>query len=294
MFNYNFLLILSLATLLATNAFSAPKKKKLVIPDHVEVHKDILYSKAGEHELLLDIYMPKGVESPPLVIWVHGGGWKNGSKNKIKGLWLTNEGYAMASISYRLTHQGQWPDQINDCRAAVRFLRNQASKYGYNGDKIAAWGSSAGGHLVALMGTLDTPADESTSSKVQAVIDWYGPTDLLSMPYNNVSETRTTEQVSNSNGAKLLGATVREVPDLAKQASAYYQVSKDDSPFLIMHGSADPGVPLIQSEILHQKLKEVGAQSQLVVVEGGGHGGPLFQTQEVKDTVRDFLDRTLR
>ena len=193
-----------------------------------------------------------------------------------------------------MTHQAQWPAQIDDCRAAVRWLRENAKTFNLNPDRIGAWGSSAGGHLVALLGTLDAPNMEKTSSRVQAVCDWFGPTDLLTMPPNTISETRTEADIAQSNGAKLLGATVRDVPALAKQASALYQVSEDDPPFLIMHGEKDPGVPLSQSERLHGKLLTAGAQSELKVIANAGHGGKEFQAPEAKQLVLDFFSRTLK
>jgi acetyl esterase/lipase len=257
--------------------------------------KDLEYARPGSGALRLDLYRPKNFASPvPVVVWVHGGGWKNGSKERCQATWLVEHGYAVASIDYRLTDQAQWPAQIDDCRAAVRWLRQNATAYGLDGEHIAAWGSSAGGHLVALMGTLDTPPEEAISSRVQAVCDWFGPSDLLTMPPNVPEGGRTLEDVANSNGAKLLGGTVRDRPRLAKQASALYQVSADDPPFLIMHGDKDPGVPLAQSQRLHTELKAAGAASKLHVVEGAGHGGQEFQTPAVREIIRLFFDQHLR
>ena len=155
-------------------------------------------------------------------------------------------------------------------------------------------GGSAGAHLVALMGTLDAPKNETTSSRVQAVCDWYGPTDLLTMPPNVPADGRTLEDIAKSNGAKLLGGTVRDRPDLAKQASAFYQVSGDDPPFLIMHGEQDPSVPLVQSQRLHEKLTAAGVASTLHIVAGAGHGGKAFHTPEVREIILEFFNRHLR
>ena len=278
-----------------SGAKATPPRKLVPAPEGVEVLRDITFSTVGEQELQLDLYRPKKVsDSLPVVVWVHGGGWKNGSKDRCPAAWLAANGFAVASIDYRLTHQAQWPAQIDDCRAAVRWLRENAKTFNLNPDRIGAWGSSAGGHLVALLGTLDAPNMEKTSSRVQAVCDWFGPTDLLTMPPNTISETRTEADIAQSNGAKLLGATVRDVPALAKQASALYQVSEDDPPFLIMHGEKDPGVPLSQSERLHDKLLTAGAQSELKVIANAGHGGKEFQTPEAKQFVLDFFSRTLK
>lgn len=260
------------------------------------VLKDIEYARPNGYSLLLDLYLPERGqdEGAPVVVWVHGGGWKNGSKEKPKAAWLAEEGYAVVSINYRLTDVAEWPAQIDDCREAVRWVRRNASVFGFDLDRIGTWGSSAGGHLVALMGTLPYPENESVSSRVQAVCDWFGPTELLTMPPNNVGEGRTEEDVANSNGAKLLGCTVKECPELARQASAYDNVSKDDAPFLIMHGDEDPGVPIQQSIQFYERLRKTGVPVQYEVVEGAGHGGKLFDTPEVKATVRAFFDQYLK
>ena len=270
-------------------------RKLIPAPEGVDVLRDITFATVDEQKLQLDLYRPKEATGKlPVVVWVHGGGWKNGSKDRCPAAWLAIHGFAVASIDYRLTHQAQWPAQIDDCRAAVRWLRENAGTLNLNPDRIGAWGSSAGGHLVALLGTLDAQGSEKTSSQVQAVCDWFGPTDLLTMPPNTISETRTEADIAESNGAKLLGSTVRDVPELAKQASALYQVSKDDPPFLIMHGEKDPGVPLSQSQRLHEKLLTAGAQSKLQVVTGAGHGGKEFQTPEAKQLVLDFFSKKLK
>ena len=258
--------------------------------------KDIEYARPNGYPLLLDLYLPERAqdEGAPVVLWVHGGGWKNGSKEKAKAAWLAEEGYAVVSINYRLTDVAQWPAQIDDCREAVRWARRNASVFGFDLDRIGTWGSSAGGHLVALMGTLPYPENESVSSRVQAVCDWFGPTELLTMPPNNVGEGRTEEDVANSNGAKLLGCTVKDCPELARQASAYDNVSKDDAPFLIMHGDEDPGVPIQQSIQFYERLRKTGVPVQYEVVEGAGHGGKLFDTPEVKAIVRAFFYQYLK
>tara|TARA_R110000850_G_scaffold9033_18_gene33365 strand:- start:2629 stop:3501 length:873 start_codon:yes stop_codon:yes gene_type:complete len=271
------------------------KKKQTGPPEGSTVQKNIVFATHDGIDLALDLYLPveKSDKPLPVVIWVHGGGWLNGSKDKCKAAFLAPRGFAVASISYRLTDVAQWPGQINDCYAAVRWLRENAGDYGLDADHIGSFGSSAGGHLVALMGTR-LAGEETVSSRVQAVCDWFGPADLLTMPPNVVSETRSLEAVSQSNGAKLLGATVRDIPEKAKDASALYQVTSDDPPFLIMHGSEDPGVPIDQSIRLNQALSHAGVDSELFIVEGAGHGGPEFSTDEVQTKVADFFARTLK
>ncbi|MBL8825865.1 MAG: alpha/beta hydrolase fold domain-containing protein [Planctomycetaceae bacterium] len=257
--------------------------------------RDLQYSGTAESPLLLDLYRP--LDRPgmlPVVMWVHGGGWSQGSKARCPATWLTEHGFAVASIDYRLTGVAQWPAQIDDCRAAVRWLREHAELYELNDERIGAWGGSAGGHLVAMLGTLDAPTKETTSSRVQAVCDWYGPTDLLTMPPNVLTAGKTVDDLARSNGAKLLGGIVRDRPELARQASAIYHVSADDPPFLIMHGAQDPGVPVEQSERLHSKLRAVGVPSTLQILPGAGHGGKEFQTPAVREQVRKFFAERLQ
>jgi acetyl esterase/lipase len=260
-----------------------------------DLKADLIYSNADGNPQALDLYLPKNGKGPfPVVVWVHGGGWMNGSKQKPKAEYLSEHGYAVASIDFRQSQDAMWPAQINDCRNAIRWLRSHSTTYQLNPEKIGAWGSSSGGHLVALMGTLPYDPNEKISSRVQAVCDWYGPTDLLSMPPNNVGNGRTEEDVANSNGAKLLGCTVKDCPELAKQVSGLHNVSSDDAPFLIMHGDEDPGVPISQSTRFYEKLQAQGVYSELEIVVGAGHGGPLFAADEAKDRVRSFFDSFLK
>ena len=267
------------------------KKKPLTVPEGVEVIRDIEYAKVGEHSLKLDVYRPMDwadLDFTPVVIWVHGGGWKNGSKDRCPAAYLAQGDMAVVSINYRLTDKGQWPAQINDCYEAVRWVRKNASIYGF-GEKIGVWGSSAGGHLVSLMGTRDFDGDETVSSKVQAVCDFFGPSDLLTMPPNMIANGRTREDVEKSNGALLLGKPIVDVPALAKDASALHQVSKGDAPFLIVHGEQDPGVPIAQSKQLHEKLQQAGVESTFIALPDAKHGGPEFKSEKMQALVKEFF-----
>ena len=270
-------------------------KKQLELPPGVRVERDLEFVRRGDQSLRLDLYLPaKPTERPlPLVVWVHGGGCNAGDKARCPGVYLAAEAFAVASINYRLTQEAQWPAQIDDCREAIRWLRREGAKYGIATDKIGVWGGSAGGHLVALMGTLYLPTDEAVSSRVQAVCVWYAPSDLLTMPPNVLSAGKTEADLAKANGAQLLGGIVRDRPELAKQASAYYQASAAAEPFLLMHGDEDPGVPLEQSRKLHEALKKAGVDSTFTIVKGGGHGGPAFQTDAVKNEVRNFFRKHL-
>lgn len=279
----------------APEARKAKTKQAAVLPAGVRVERDLEYARRGEQRMLLDLYLPeKPSKNPlPVVVWVHGGGWSGGSKDRCPAAYLAAEGFAVASINYRLSQEARWPAQIDDCREAIRWLRQEAKSRGFDAAQVGVWGGSAGGHLVALLGTLDAPSAEATSSRVQAVCDWYGPSDLLTMPPNVLSAGKTEADLAKSNGAQLLGGIVRDRPQLARQASALHQASAGDAPFLIMHGDEDPQVPLEQSTRLHEALTKAGVESTLEVLPGGGHGGPKFQTEEVKQTVRDFFRRTL-
>ena len=289
-------LLVIVLSILGTSTGWAQNQKNQVLPEGVKLIKDIEYAKHDGVELKLDLYIPKEIKgSVPVIVFVHGGGWKNGSKSSGKrGAWIVPHGFAIASISYRLTDVGQWPDQINDCYAAVRWVRKHASEYGLDGERIGCWGTSAGAHLAALVGTRSYPGKETTSSRVQATADWFGPSELLTMPPNNVGNGRTEEDVASSNGAKLLGATVKDVPKLAKDASALDNVSEDDSPFLIMHGTADPGVPISQSEKLHAALTKAGVSSTFVALEGAKHGGKEFISPESNKVFLEFFTKNLK
>lgn len=265
--------------------------------DVPRILRDIEYARPDGISLKLDVFLPEATQRPaPVVVFVHGGGWKNGSKKsgEKNAAWLTQDGIAVVSIDYRLTNVAQWPAQINDCYEAVRWVRKNADTYGFDPDNVGAWGTSAGAHLVALMATRRYVGTEKVSSRIQAACDWFGPADLLTMPPNVVGNGRTQEDVANSNGAKLLGATVRDVPDLAKDASAFHNVSGDDCPFLIMHGDSDTGVPLLQSQRLHRELCRNGVPSELSILKGAGHGGKQFQTHDSRAIVRTFFSRHLQ
>lgn len=253
------------------------------------------YSRPETGALLLDLYLPTQMPTKPLpvVLWIHGGGWKSGTKENSPLTWLAAEGYAVVSLGYRLSWLARWPAQLDDARAAIRWLRTNAAKHQLDPDRIAVAGGSSGANLAGVVGTAPAPAGETVSSRVRAVIDFYGASDVLTMPVNVPGPTRPDATLATSNAAKLLGGIVRDRPDLARSMSTLYQVSKDDPPFLIVHGDKDPQVPLEQSERLHAKLKETGVHSELVVLRGAGHGGAAFDTAEVRQTIRAFLQRSL-
>ena len=279
--------LLSIGLLLAVSLGAAPK-----VPEGVEVVRDLEYAQVKGVSLKLDLYRPvtKPSAPMPLVIWVHGGGWKTGTKANCPAAWLAAKGYAVASLDFRLLPEHPWPAQIEDPIAALRWLRKESGRYGFDAERTAAMGGSSGGHVVALWGTLTLPPED----KVKAVVDWYGPTDLLTMPPNVPSEKRTRAELAKANGALLLGGVVMDQPDKAKAVSALHQVSKDDVPFLIMHGTADTSVPVDQSERLHAALKAVGVESTLKLLPGAGHGGKEFDSPESRALIQAFMDKHLK
>ncbi len=279
--------LLALGSLVAATLSAAPK-----LPDGVEVIRDLEYAQVKGVSLKLDLYRPSAMPSAPmpLVIWVHGGGWRNGTKANCPAAWLAAQGYAVASLDFRLLPEHPWPAQIEDPIAALRWLRKESGKYGLAAERSAAMGGSSGGHVVALWGTLPLRAED----KVKAVVDLYGPTDLLTMPPNVLSEKRTRADLAKANGALLLGGIVMDQPEKARAVSALHQASKDDVPFLIMHGMDDPGVPVDQSERLHAALKAAGVESTLKLIPGAGHGGKEFDSPESRALIRAFLDKHLK
>ena len=269
------------------------------MPEGVKVLRDVEYVPNGGASRSLDLYVPDKADHPlPLVVWIHGGGWRGGTKAGGPFAPLLEKGYAVASVEYRLSGEATFPAQIFDCKAAVRFLRAHAKEHNIDAGRVGVWGGSAGGHLVALLGTSgdvkEVEGDEGVtgvSSRVQAVCDWFGPSDLLTAHQSPTTDKR------NSPGSPvflLLGGTLEEKEELARRASPVTFVTKDDPPFLIMHGDQDPLVPIAQSYELRDALTAARVPVDMVVVKGAGHGGPLFQTPEAIRTVIDFFDGTLK
>ncbi|MHB0937576.1 MAG: alpha/beta hydrolase fold domain-containing protein [Armatimonadota bacterium] len=255
------------------------------------------YARAGDHALLLDLYLPpKKSDRLPVVVWIHGGYWCQRSKDEdIPALFLLDHGFAVASIDFRQSQQAIFPGQIHDCKAAVRWLRANAESYGLDPDHIGVWGDSSGGHLAALLGTSGgvqtlegSEGNTGMSSRVQCVCDWYGPADLV--------EAFTAPGIpENAYRAsfvfKLLGGKDR---GKAALASPITHVTPDDAPFLIMHGTKDRVVPLAQSRRLKDALKSAGVPVQLVVLPGASHADKAFLNAGNKRTILHFFNRHLK
>jgi len=247
----------------------------------------------------LDLYRPANSKGPwPVIVWIHGGAWLLGKKEDTPALGIVNSGYAVASINYRLSDQAIFPAQLDDAKAAVRFLRAHAAEYNLKTDKFGAFGMSAGGHLVALLGTTNGIKDmEGTlgnldqSSKVQAVCDWCGPTDLMTIAKQGGKKNKLSLDSPGGCVAKLLGGLPKDKPDLAKRASAITFVAADNPPILIMHGDSDDVVPIQQSEEFYKALKAANVKAQFVIVKGAKHN---FVTTENLNQAKEFFDRELR
>ena len=251
------------------------------LPEGVRAVRDVEYVPGGGPSRSLDLYLPTQTNAPlPLIVWIHGGAWKMGSKDFTPAIPLTVCGFAVASINYRLSQEAPFPAQIDDCRAAVRFLRANAAKYGLDGKHIGVWGGSAGGHLVALLGTTGV-----ASNRVQCVVDWYGPTDLTPEGPTKGHDIDVVTQ--------LLGGPVQEKLELARQASPLKQVTKDAAPFFIMHGDQDRTVNPEHSQLLFAALQKAGVEATLKILPGAGHGGPQFATGENRKLIEDFFRRHL-
>lgn len=247
---------------------SPTTKPSTPVPANVTAYKDLIYRTGGDASQSLDLFVPKGVTNPPLVVFIHGGGWHTGSKDRFPAMFLTRHGFAVASINYRLVPNAIFPAQISDCRAAIRFLRKNAEKYGFDGSRIGGWGNSAGGHLVALLGTgADTKEldadnkDTDGSCALQAVVDFFGPTEFLIRP-------TTGSQIG------LFGGKPTDKKALATLASPIQHIHDKVPPFLIMHGDADKTVPIEQSQLLADALKAKGLTVTFETVPDGGHGFP--------------------
>ena len=264
---------------------------------------DIPYASSKNPRQKLDLILPKNRDTKktiPLVVWIHGGGWRNGDKktghspNRIPALVKTGR-FAGATIGYRLSGEAIWPAQIHDCKAAIRWLRANAAKFGYDPNQIAVWGSSAGGHLVSMLGTTGNNKKlEGTvgnhleqSSNVQAVVNYYGPSALLQM---NDQPSKIDHNAPDSPESQLMGCPIQDSKSKAKQASPIFHVSAGNPPIIHFHGTDDPLVPFHQSKLFHQALKKKGVPSTLITLQGGGHSMPGTFTQS---KVIPFLDSIL-
>ncbi|MGE3819033.1 MAG: alpha/beta hydrolase fold domain-containing protein [Isosphaeraceae bacterium] len=273
------------------------------LADSVQVIENVPYAPTDNPKHRLDLLLPRkpqGDRLLPVVIYIHGGAWRGGDRKGgfgALGPLVASGDYAGVTASYRLTDEATWPAQIHDCKAVVRWVRANASKYHLDPNKIAAMGSSAGGHLVAMLGTSgDVAALEGNvgphhgvSSEVQCVADLYGPAELSRM---GLFPSSMDHEADDSPESLLIGGPLLKNPDAARAASPVSYVSADDPPFLIIHGTKDDVVPYDQSARLHDALHKAGVQTTLIPVERGGHGN--FGNPEIPLRIQTFFDKHLR
>ena len=271
---------------------------RMPLADNVRLVPDLPYAATDDPRQQLDIYLPRqpAVAGPlPVIAFVHGGGWKMGSRVMARPMImpLVESGrYAAVSIGYRLSWQDIWPAQLHDVKAAIRWIRAHAGEYGLDPGRICAMGPSAGGHLVAELGTtngdvaLAGKLGEHTdqSSDVQCVIDFFGPADLT-------SDGAVAGEDEPSPVTRLLGGRATDLPQLAAEASPVHQAGAGDVPFLIVHGTADPLVNYSQSVALQRALREAGVPVILQTVEGAGHGTFGNAIDQVNARVAAFLEQ---
>jgi acetyl esterase/lipase len=267
--------------------------------------RDLAYAQTSGAQRL-DLYLPPTGEGPfPVVVWVHGGGWQGGDKRlgpSSPALALRARGFAVASVNYRLSGEATFPAQIHDVKAAVRWLRANAARHRLDGARMGAWGVSAGGHLAALLGTSGGVAElegsalgnATHSSRVAAVVDWYGPADFPNFAAHGLAAGCGAVRSLAELGA-LLGGPPSQWPEAARLASPVTWVSADDPPFLIQHGTEDCTVPWPQSKALHDALAAaIGPTRVSLKLLRAGHGGPPFQADSTLAPITAFLEAHLR
>lgn len=273
------------------------------VPAGVEAKLDLAYAGTDNPRQKLDLFLPKAPRDSkplPVVVFIHGGGWRAGDKSSGTGnvgrLVATGD-YAGVSVGYRLTNEAAWPAQIHDCKAAIRWIKAHAKEYNLDAGKIAVWGTSAGGHLVSMLGTSgdvkelegNLGAHLDQDSRITCVVNYFGPENFLTMVRqpSSIDRTRGREYPE----ALLLGGPVPEREVQAREASPVTHVSAGDAPFFTAHGTQDLLVPFAQAQEIHAALTQAGVPSILQEMTNGGHG---FRSDVLDGRVKQFLDLHLR
>ncbi|MDR1382700.1 MAG: alpha/beta hydrolase [Planctomycetaceae bacterium] len=290
-----FVLSIFASAILAEETPSKPNIKQKDADSFV-VLENISYVTNGSPLQQLDLYLPKGYQtaSKPVsvVVVIHGGGWTNGSKDLLKFVewsrFYAENGYAVANINYRLRPEFLLPTQILDVKSAVRWLRANAKKYNLDVNHFASFGSSAGGHLSAALGTsahvkeFEQGENLDQSSAVQAVVDFCGPSDFL------------TFRAQNANVRKSFFGENADNEDVIKNSSPLQTVTSQAAAFLIVHAADDKTVPIQQGKSLHEALQKADVESRFLELSSGGHGSPQFNSPETKKQILEFLAKRLR
>ena len=268
------------------------------------------YTTPATDTQVLDLWVPADATGPsPVVVFVHGGGWVEGDKGQVRSKLtaLLDAGFAVASIDYRLAEEAIFPAAVRDAKAAVRWLRANADANGLDPDAIAIWGESAGGNMAALVGVtgdqataFDDPAlgNPDTSSAVQAVVDWFGPVDLLAMQQMERDDAVCADPYNHDAGdayeSRWLGIAMQYDIDVAERADpvTYIPTAGVLPPFSIAHGDADCVVDIGQSRLLVAALDEAGDPPQVTTLTGGTHMDARFDAEVLVPTV-EWLRRVL-
>ena len=296
----------ALSLALAQTTEEAAPKAEPTVPADIELINDVAYSKDGNPKHVMDILRLKtrSKKPMPVIVWIHGGGFTGGSKTsgyqRLER--FVQRGYLGVTIDYRFAYEKTFPAQLQDCKCAIRFLRAHAKQYNLDSKHIGVWGGSAGGNLVAMLGVTGGVKEfegdggwTRYSSRVQAVVDYFGMTDFLAI-YELAKQGKSTERFLPMDGKEsishLLGVKYFENPDLCRKASPTTYASKDDAPFYIFHGDLDLLTPWSQGELLNQVLRKAGVESDFYLVKGGKHGWPA--RADVDDKVDKFFDKHLK
>lgn len=296
------LLLCFLATSIASAELNDQQKKVQAIAEtnQVELHLDQPYAENDNLKQRVDLYLPRkrNSEKPlPVVALIHGGGWVNGDRigYSAQAIQLARTGdFACVAVGYRLTKEASWPAQVHDCKAAIRWIRAHAKEHNLDPDRIAAWGSSAGGHLSSLLGTSgdvqeiegDLGPNDHHSSRIQAVVNLCGPEDFRQALMFSPDGKPIFKDDAVSG---LLGGSAEEKPQNAAAASPLTYASSDDAPFITFHGTQDKRVAFLHADSIHAALKKAGVESHLIPITGGGHGS--VSHPDVKARGEIFLRR---
>jgi len=265
--------------------------------------QNLEYARVGNDGLDLDLRIPDGTGPFPVILSLHSGAWITGDRTGGPAIRQASRGYAVASIDYPLAPVHVWPSQLEACKAAVRWLRANAARFNLDPTRIGVFGTSAGGHLAAMLGTTaDRPEFEAPelgnpqfSSAVKAVVDLYGPVDLLKMDeqklpcYGNLSANSPFMPPS-----LLMGCPIQECKDKTATSNPINYISRDDPPFLIMQGQLDCLTPWQQSKMLYDALREDGVDATLYLLPTAQHSDTQFDQLQYQQIISDFLDRNLR